>query len=183
MFLGAMAMSFSKNEDDLTQNPCETPYVHYVNAAKGWLQLGDVASALKELTYLDSSLKNHPDVLLLRWDIHAALGNWNEAYEIALALIKIIPEDVKSWFNRAEALRHIAGGCIGAAYETLLPGAKIFEENYLFHFWLARYACLAGKIREARHWLLRAGVLGSVKKIALEEPDLQPLREVMKTLD
>jgi tetratricopeptide (TPR) repeat protein len=165
----------------LQPNPCEPPYLHYMRAARGWLELGDVQSALSELKFFDE-IKSHPDVLILRWDIHAAMGDWDHAYQIAQELIKVIPDDPKSWFNRAEALRHMAAGGIQPAYEALLRGVQTFNENYLFHLWLARYACLAGKLEEANHWLGRASELGMVKQLVLDDPQLAAIWEEAQRL-
>lgn len=172
-----------EGEEDLTANPCEPPQLHYMEAAKGWLELGMAPFALQELNRFDAQLEGHPDVLLLRWDIHAAMGNWDGAYEVAEKLRQTVPEDLKGWLNRSEAMRHMHGGGIQPAYEALLLGAGVFRENYLFHFWLARYACLAGITEEARHWLQCADQLGGVKKLALHEPDLEPIWEFVKRLE
>lgn len=177
------SLGLDEADEDLTANPCEPPHLHYMQAARGWLELGMAPSALQELNRFDAQLEGHPDVLLLRWEIHAAIGNWDEAYQAAQNLIQSVPEELKGWLNCSEALKHMDGGGVQSAYEALLSGAKNFRENYLFHLSLARYACLAGKIEVARHWLKCAGQLGSVKKLALDEPDLEPIWEDVKKLD
>ncbi len=146
-----------------------------MTAARAWLELGDAASAREELTRVNSCLDTHPDVLLLSWDIDAQLGNWDRAYETARELIRVIPNDLRSWLNRSNALRYMKGGSVEMAYKALLPGEDTFYNNCEFHFHLARYACQAGRLEEARHWLRCAGPVEIMNEMALAEPDLQPL--------
>jgi hypothetical protein len=101
---------------DSVANPCEPPYLHYMEGAQGWLELGDARSALHEIRRIDADLKNHPDVLLLTWDIQAALRNWDEAYKIGDCLVKVIPDDLQSWLNRSESIMH--KDTTEAAYEA-----------------------------------------------------------------
>jgi tetratricopeptide (TPR) repeat protein len=172
-------------DEDFTALPCEPPDVHSIDAACGWLELGDAASARKELADLDASLKKHPDVLLLSWDIDAALGDWEAAYATAQEMMRVIPDDIRSWLNRSIALRHAEGGGAQAAYDALLTGERHFDLNSRFYLHLARHACQAGKLQEARLWLCRANELGcgGVKDIALDEPDLEPIWEYVVRLD
>lgn len=159
-------------DEDFTANPCEPPDVHYMDAAQGWLELGDASSALAELTRVNPSLKNHPDVLLLIWDIRAALGHWNDAFNIGEELMRVIPDDFRSAVNRSIALRYMPGGGLQLAYDDLLR-----SEPYNWHvqYLLARYSCKLGKLDEARQWLKRAGSGGGLREEALDEPDLEPI--------
>ncbi len=111
------------------------------------------------------------------------LGDWNEAHKTAQELIRVIPDEIKSWLNRSNALRYMEGGGVQAAYEALLPGERKFNENYLFYFHLARYACQAGRLDEARQWLGRANGLGGIKELALDEADLESLSDYVDRLD
>jgi hypothetical protein len=161
-------------DEDFTANPCEPPDVHFMEAAEGWLEMGDAASALAELTRLNPSLKNHPDVLLLCWDIRAALGHWIEAFNIGEELMRVIPDDFRSVVNRSIALRYMPGGGLQLAYDDILQvGSFHWKIDYL----LARYACQLGKLDEAQQWLRRAGSGSGLRKTALDEPDLAPIWE------
>jgi len=68
---------------DPLQPPLQPPALHFAVAAQGWLELGNPKEALKELGQIDRAHWNHPDVLELRWQIHAAEQNWERALMVA----------------------------------------------------------------------------------------------------
>jgi tetratricopeptide (TPR) repeat protein len=170
--LGLKEDDLDFSEEDFIANPCEPPDVHFMEAAQGWLELGDAASALAELAHLNPSLINHPDVLLLSWDIRAALGHWSEAFDIGEELMRVIPDDIRSVLNRSTALRYMPGGGLRLAYDDLLRSEY---GDWQVLYLLARYACQLGKLDEARQWLRRAGSGGGLRETALDEPDLEPI--------
>jgi hypothetical protein len=45
---------------------------HHLNAALGWLELGDHVEAYAELENITPALRSHPAVLELRWQISAS---------------------------------------------------------------------------------------------------------------
>jgi hypothetical protein len=65
----------------------------------------------------------------------------------------------------------------------MTSGKKKFDANYLFRFHLARYACQAGRLEEARLWLWRANQLGRAKDIAFDEPYFEPIWEYVDSLE
>ena len=67
--------------------PLQPPDSHHLEAAQGWLELGNHAEADAELDSIASSLRAHPDVLNVRWGIYAAARKWEAALDIAAALI------------------------------------------------------------------------------------------------
>src|SRR5262245_36922608 len=67
--------------------PLEPPNSHYLNAAQGWLELGDCQSALDELEFIDKVMQSHPDVLSVRCDSYAAAMKWPAAVAIAWTLV------------------------------------------------------------------------------------------------
>ena len=64
------------------------------------------------------------------------------------------------------------------AHDALLPAAHTFPEAWVVPYNLACYTCQLGLMEEARSWLEKAFELGdskSIKLMALEDPDLEPL--------
>ena len=53
--------------------PLEHPDSFYLNAAQGWLMLGDAREAMRELAGIAPARLNHPDVLELRFSIHGTV--------------------------------------------------------------------------------------------------------------
>jgi hypothetical protein len=55
--------------------PLEPPDSHYLQAAQGWLELGNPTEANEELQKITAPNRGHPDVLQLRWQIYAQAKN------------------------------------------------------------------------------------------------------------
>ena len=156
----------------------EPPDSHYLLAATGWLELGNAAAAGEELDQIQPLLRTHPDVLELRFQIHASAKQWDDAWRIAQVLVREAPERVTSWIHAGYAARRATGGSVEAAYNNLLPAAKLHPEDPLVPFNLACYTCQLGKLEAARDWLKLAFSLGhkrNLQMLARAESDLQPL--------
>ena len=77
--------------------PLKSPDSHYLSAATGWLELGNHLEANAELENIMASLRAHPDVLELRWQIYAKAEGWLECIDIARAIIKTAPKRPFGW--------------------------------------------------------------------------------------
>jgi uncharacterized protein HemY len=55
----------------------EPPDSLHLQAADGWIGLGDYAAASDELEQISPASRAHRDVLQLRWRIHADAQNWD----------------------------------------------------------------------------------------------------------
>src|SRR5438874_640366 len=86
------------------------PDSHHVNAALGWLELGNPSEADAELAKVAPGLRSHPAVLELRWQIYAKAEKWDAAVDVATALIAALPDHAGGWLNYAYALRRAVGG-------------------------------------------------------------------------
>ena len=49
----------------------------HLEAAQGWLGLGDLVSASGELEEITPELRAHPDVLLVRCEIYSKAEKWD----------------------------------------------------------------------------------------------------------
>jgi len=54
-----------------------------LDAAKGWLELGDHIHANEDLEKITAKLRAHPDVLKVRWRVYAQAKKWNVCLLIA----------------------------------------------------------------------------------------------------
>jgi hypothetical protein len=154
------------------------PDVHFLNAAIGWMELGNLREARRELLEMKPALQLHPDVLEVRWSIAVGAENWQEALESARALIQVAPERHSGWVHQAYALRRVPEGGLKTAWQALLPVFDKFPKEPIISYNLSCYACQLGQLDAARVWLKRALVVGKkepIKEMALEEPDLKPL--------
>jgi predicted Zn-dependent protease len=154
----------------------------HLNAAEGWLGLGNWKEAESELAQIAEALRNHPEVLQARCIVESEAERWDACVEIGRALVELMPDDSFGWINHAYALRRATGGGVQAAYDALKPAADRLKELEPVLFNLACYACQLDKLDEAREWLKKcfaeAARQGRRKRRRLEalaEPDLEAL--------
>jgi hypothetical protein len=151
----------------------------YLDAATGWLMLGDPKSAMEELERLSKPSRSRPEVLEMEWSVHALLQSWKEAYTVADRLVGSAPQLASGWIHRAYSARRMPGGGLEQAWEVLRPAYEKFPSEEVIAYNLACYAAQLGRLKEAWEWLERAGkAAGSlevIKKRALADNDLEGL--------
>jgi tetratricopeptide (TPR) repeat protein len=165
----------------------EPPDSHYLQAACGWLGLGDVAEAEAELAQISPSLRRHPEVLQVRWQLHARREEWPVCLDLAKSLTQIAPERRFGWIHLAFSLHRLSR--TREALEILLYALDMFEPNATMAFYLSRCCCRLGRMFEGRTWLEKAFALVQqaderrrLKEQAIAEPDLAPLRAEIEKL-
>jgi tetratricopeptide (TPR) repeat protein len=168
--------------------PLEPPDRFHFLAAHGWLELGNPIEAEAELERIAPELRAHPDVLKTRWAVYSKAQNWAAAADIGQTLVEMEPGDSFGWMNRSYALRRAPGGGLQAAYDALRPAADLLADLEPVAFNLACNACQLGKIEEGREWLAKSfaaadckGRLSQAKLHALDEPDLEPLWQDLRS--
>ena len=87
--------------------PLQPPDSMHLEAAQGWLELGNHEEANEELELIDAPLRSHPDVLEVRWDIYAKVKNWEACLDIGKAMVKLDPRRFTGWINRSFALHEL----------------------------------------------------------------------------
>jgi tetratricopeptide (TPR) repeat protein len=163
----------------------EPPATHFLSAVVGWLELGNGEEAKAELEKVSPELRGHPDVLEVRWLVHAHEKDWDEGLAVAQTLVQSAPARSSGWLHQAYALRRATDGGLQAAWDALMPAFKMFPKEATIPYNRSCYACQMGKLDEARLWLERAVNIGSKEKIkfmALNDADLEPLWQEIKEL-
>ena len=158
--------------------PLEPPDSHHLDAAQGWLGLGDCQSALEELESIKLPLRSHPDVLAVRCDIYTTAMKWPAVVAVASTLVALIPDRPSGWVRRSYALHGLKQ--TQRAFDLLLPAALRFPEIPTIPYNLACYCAQLGKLEEARRWLQQSYEIGDatiLKVAARSDPDLAPLFE------
>jgi Flp pilus assembly protein TadD len=161
----------------MAQDAIEPPDSHILNAAVGWAELGLPAEALIELSRLSTSLLGHPDVLNLRWRLHAMKEDWEGALTVARAQLAVDPEQPESWINQSFALHEL--NRTREAFDTLVSVQEKFPKTGVIPYNLACYSCRLGELDDARVWIRRARkILGKdqLREMGADDPDLLPLR-------
>ncbi len=150
---------------------------HHLDAAEGWLELGNHLEANEELEKIEASLRVHPDVLEVRWQIYAKAKKWEMCVEIGhSAWLITAPARPDSWIHRSYALHELKR--TQEASDLLLPAADLFPGHAMIMYNMACYACQLGNMEEAWDWLEDAFELGDAKQMklrALKDPDLEKL--------
>lgn len=148
----------------------------HLDAAVGWLGLGDWQTANDELEEISPGMRKHPDVLRTRHEIYARAKKWEMAAEIARTLSEMMPDQSWGFVHYAYALHELKR--TKEAQGVLLPVADKFPEDYLISYNLACYCCQLGQLEKGMSWLERAiGLAGkkAIRMMALQDPDLEPL--------
>ncbi len=156
----------------------------FMDAADGWLMLGNCAEAYAELERISEENRTHPDVLRVRLQIHVHGKKWLETIELAHDLIKTFPDDPWLWIIRSFALHEEKR--TEEAYDLLAPAARHFPQTATIPYNLACYCAQLGRLDEARKRLKQAFMIGeegkSLKAQAQDDPDLAIIRSEISRL-
>jgi Flp pilus assembly protein TadD len=156
--------------------PLQSPDIHHLRAAEGWLELGNAREAQAELDAISEAAQGRAEVLAVRWGILARFKLWEQAVVVAERIVQLLPDEVFGWIHRSYALHELKR--TPEARDRLLPAVKLFPKVETIAYNLACYECQLGDLPAARQWLGRAMKLhdrAELKARALEDPDLQPL--------
>ena len=158
-----------------------TQDLHHLRAAEGWLELGDVVSASDELEEITVEARANPIVLSMRYSIYAKAKRWDMAAEVADGLTGMFPDDSQTWINLAYATRRRTHDGIHEAKRILLVAQVKFPREHLIPFNLACYCSQLHEFKEAEKWLKKAMAVDetTVKKLAVDDPDLKPFWDSM----
>ena len=144
-------------------------------AAEGWLELGLHLEANEELEKITAQLRDHPDVLELRWLIYAKEKKWDACVDVATAIIKLAPERSDGWIHRSFALHELHR--TQEAFDQLLPVVDKFPKIWTIPYNLACYASRLHQFDVAQKWLKQALTVDTktVQQAAIEDEDFKPL--------
>jgi len=161
----------------------EPPDIHLLNAAEGWLGLGNAREAHRELDDIAPAFREHPSVLVVRWAVYAREKNWERALATARSLIRVAPDQPEGWIDQSYCLHEMKR--TREAWDQLLPHAKKFGTVSTVPYNLACYDCQMGRMDDAEIWLARAITVAGkevIVRMALNDSDLAPLREKIEKL-
>lgn len=164
-------------------SPLEYPDRHRLNAAIGWLELGAVDEANRELAQLTAASVFHPDVLAFRWHLLAESREWASALEVARLHVRTAPKSAEAWIHQSFTLHELKR--TDEAFTELQGVADHFTDIGTIPYNLACYTCRLGRIAEARDWLKRACKLQGKKAtlaMAADDPDLAAMRDELSGL-
>jgi predicted Zn-dependent protease len=151
----------------------------FLDAAEGWLGLGDHLAANEEIEQIASGFKADPRVLELRLQIYWAAEKWEACVEIGGALVRLKPESEYGWIGRSFALHELKR--TQEAYDFLLPAGDKLTKNWTIPYNLACYCAQLNHLNEAQIWFKKAMEINEhiVKREVIDDPDLKPLWDSM----
>ena len=155
----------------------------HAQAAVGWLELGSVLEARRELDAISPAHREHPDVLEAWWPILAEEKNWNAALASAEKLVAQAPERQTGWVQQSYALHELKR--TGEACDRLVQVVEKFSDVYVIPYNLACYQCQLGNKTEALEWLRRAVQASdarTIRAMGMNDSDLAPLRDEIAKL-
>jgi tetratricopeptide (TPR) repeat protein len=151
----------------------------FLNAAEGWLGLGDHLAANEEIEQIAPEFRADPRVLEVRLQIYWAAKKWEACVEIAGALVQLKPGNDYGWIGRSFGLHELKR--TQEAYDLLLPAKEAFPKNWTIPYNLACYCAQLNRLEEAQIWFRKAIAINEqvVKREAVDDPDLKPLCDSM----
>ncbi len=164
-------------------SPLPPPDKFHLQAATGWLALGNAQEARAELEQLSAAHRDHPDVLESWWKVFSEEENWPAAFDCGAKLSIVMPSRAMGWIAQSYALHELKR--TREAYDLLHSVMGRFREHFVIPYNLACYQCQLGNTADALKWLQRAVEVADAKTIremALEDADLSPLREEITRL-
>jgi len=163
-------------------SPLTHPDLLYLEAAKGWVILGNLKEANRELDRITTPFQKHADVLEVRFAIYYKAKKWIVCMELAAAMLELAPERPTAWLNSAQTLHEMRQ--TQDAWNALYAVRDRFPKVAAIPYNLACYACKLGRLDDSQTWLRKALALGGepLKRIALSDADLEPLWEKIREL-
>ena len=143
------------------------PDTVHLEAAAGWIELGDYDSANEELENIREEWRVYPDVLELRWLIYSHHEQWDACLDITSAIVKMAPDRVWGWIHKAYAQRRATGGSIEKSKRILEEAAKLFPNHDMIQYNLACYCAQLGQLDAAEEHLDKSYELGDAEQIKL----------------
>ena len=143
---------------------------------RGFLELGLVDEAARELVQLPPEEQDRPIALALRAAILQEQQRWPELACVAAELVRKQPQEAGWWIAHAYAIRRSES--LREAEAILREAEQRHPRDATIQFNLGCYACQRGDLNTARECVARAIVLDDhFREAAREDPDLAPLRE------
>lgn len=148
----------------------------FLEAATGWLMLGNSAEARNEIAQISKQAEETAEAALILWEIEAQERKWQNAVAAADRVITRAAHNPEGYIKRAFALHELKRS--QEAWDTLHPVYDQFPENWLIPYNLACYAAQLGRESDALSWYrkaLRVGEEKVLRNMALTDPDLEPI--------
>jgi len=155
---------------------------YYLNAAVGYLELGMFGEAQSELEKIAPEAGGQTEVLVVRLALFQETQRWASMQSAARKLAELDPADPQWAIAWAYATRRAES--IDVARLVLIEALERHPLEALIHYNLACYDSVLKNLESSQEFLVRALTLEpGMRAMALEDPDLEPLRPWVSSLD
>ena len=153
-----------------------------VEYARGYLELGLLAEAARELALISAKEKGAVEVIEVHVELYTRAKRWSAAAALAEKVVQAKPDEPGGWISWAYATRRDQD--ISSAEQILLRAEKRLGGTCgMIHYNLACYRCQQGDLEGAKERLTIACRLEPIwKTAALEDADLVPLKSYVASL-
>ncbi len=150
-------------------------WIRLLVEAEGYLEIGLADEATRVLNSLAREDRARREVLGFQVLLHMKEQKWSEAAAVAEHLVQEDPSEPVWWVNLAFSVRRSRS--IAEAEEILLRAVDLHPGDITIRYNLACYACVEGRLDEAKERFLKACTAGKgVPEMALTDVDLLALR-------
>lgn len=122
--------------------------------ARGYLELGMIREAARELEQLDLDDKCRSEVIDLRIQVLLARRHWRKADRLARVAIRMFPGLIEFYRHAANACE--ARGDLLEAKRTWFSVPSLFHQSGYFHYKIAGYEALLGNTDRAQEHIALA---------------------------
>ena len=147
----------------------------HLQAADGWLTLGNWHEAHAELEEITPVNRAHPRVLEVRWQVYCCAEKWEACLDNAETIVRLRPRRAEGWVHLSVSLYRL--GRTEEAFDRLSEVAVRFPKSRPVPYNLTCFAARLARLDEAETWFKRAMALDmkEVRQQAIDDPDLKLL--------
>jgi len=156
--------------------PLSLEDIQHLEAAENWLERKHFDNCFEELQRINSSHREDPRELALRWKLFDGSEQHGPAAHLARVIQWRFPHEPAGYIWRAISLRKL--GCTQEAYDEIARVVDKFDGLGTVPYLAAVFASELQQMNKAWHWLERAFATENGKELklqALEEKALEPL--------
>jgi lipopolysaccharide biosynthesis regulator YciM len=154
----------------------------HLERAQGYAALGMFLEANEELEEIKPDVRCVPKVLIIRMAIYQGTARWSAMAVVANRLVEFDPSEPAYFINLAYALRRSES--LDAAHAILQRAEDLHPESAHVQLNLACYEAQLGNIEDAERHLGRAiSKDPRFRRLALEDPDLEPLWHQIRSIE
>lgn len=156
----------------------EAAIAKILECALGYVELGMASEASEELGRLPAEARELPAAMRVRLVLAVKARDWPLGAQIGMRLVEAGSAMVSDYLQTAYCLHEMQR--TGEAREVLLKAPAQAHGDSVYLYNLACYEAVLGRAQVALDYLDRAAAIdGSIRSMALKDPDLLSIRKFL----